>query len=237
VDERRARILALLTTGDPADSMPHRVCTASIRALQVSGAGLSVISAAGHRVVVSGTDEASQRLEDLQVTLGNGPCVEAYSTGGPVLVTDLAGERPDRWPGFVAAAYAAGIRAVFAFPLQIGAIRLGAIDFYRDKPDSLDAEALADALVVADVATLALLSTGPGAESAGGFGADGWPGTDWLAGAASVVYQASGMVRVHLDIPIEAALLRLRAYAFAEDMPISAVARLIVAKQLRLTDE
>jgi hypothetical protein len=226
--DRRARVLALLADGDPAQPMPDRVCAASVKALGINGAGISVISSDAHRVVVSGTDEASRQLEDLQFVLGDGPCVEACTTGGPVIVPDLAAEKATRWPGLATASLAAGIRAVFAFPLQIGAIRLGAIDFYRDRTGPLDDEALADALVFADVATLALLTVRTTADE---------NVTDWLAGAPSVVYQASGMVRVHLGIGIDDALLRMRAYAFAHNLPISTVGKLIVSEQLRLENE
>lgn len=223
--DRRSRILALLADGDPAEPLPLRVCTASVKALRIDGAGISLITTGAHRVIVSGTDDASRRLEDLQFVLGNGPCVEACTTGGPVMVANLAAVAPARWPGFAGAALIAGIRSVFAFPLQLGAIRLGAIDFYRDRAGPLDDEALADALILADIATLALLSARDSSEE---------NVTDWLAGAPSVVYQASGMVHVHLGINIDDALLRLRAYAFTHDLPIPTVARLIVSQQLRL---
>ena len=64
-------------------------------------------------------------MEDLQFTFGEGPCVECSRTGRPVLQPDLARTGPDRWPGFSAGALEAGIRAIFAWPLRVGGIRLG----------------------------------------------------------------------------------------------------------------
>ena len=79
-------------------------------------------------------------MEELQFTLGEGPCVESSGTGRPVLQPDLARTGPARWPGFSAAALEAGIGAVFALPLRVGAIRLGVLDLYRDAVGGLSAE-------------------------------------------------------------------------------------------------
>jgi hypothetical protein len=224
---RRARILALLAQQDSTQPMWSRVCTAVVGALPITGAGLSLIGGVrGHRILVHGTDAGAQRLEDLQMTLGVGPCVESVRRGGPVLVPDLANQPDGRWPGFVQPALDAGTRAMFAFPLQIGAVCLGALDLHRTTVGALTDEHLADALVFTDIATLTLLDAAID-------DADHEP-TDWLADADTAVYQASGMVMVQLGLPIDQALLRLRAYAFLHDQTISAVAHQIVARRLRL---
>lgn len=213
--------------------MPDRVCLAVVESLPVTGAGLSLIGGAhGHRILVHGTDAPSRRLEDLQVTLGVGPCIESMSRGGPVLVPDLAKQSDGRWPGFVRPALAAGIQAIFAFPLQIGAVRLGALDLYRNSIGGLSDAELADILIFTDVATLALLDAPIGASEEDGGGL-----TDWLAEVDTAVYQASGMVMVQLGVTIDQAMLRLRAYAFVHDRTLTAIAHEIVARRLRLDAE
>lgn len=206
---------------------------AVVGSLPVTGAGLSLIGGAhGHRILVHGTDAPSRQLEDLQLTLGVGPCMESMNRGGPVLVPDLAKQSDGRWPGFVQPALAVGIRAIFAFPLQIGAVRLGALDLYRNSIGGLSDEELADILIFIDVATLALLDA-PIGESGDGGGVL----TDWLADADTAVYQASGMVMVQLGVTIDQAMLRLRAYAFVHDRTLTAIAHEIVARRLRLDAE
>ena len=92
------------------------------------------------------------------LTLGEGPCLDAATSGGPVLASDLAGgESGRRWPVFALAARQAGAAAIFAFPLQIGAIRAGVLGLYRERPGPLTAFQLGDALIFADTATLLLL--------------------------------------------------------------------------------
>ncbi len=104
------------------------------------------------------TDEVSEQLAELHLTLGEGPCLDAAASGGPVLASDLAGgESGRRWPVFALAARQAGAAAIFAFPLRIGAIRAGVLGLYRERPGPLTAFQLGDALIFADTATLLLL--------------------------------------------------------------------------------
>ena len=80
------------------------------------------------------TDEVSTLIEELQYGLGQGPGVEAYHTGRVVLEPNLADPATPRWPAFTPPAIGAGARAVFAFPLRLGAVRLGALNLHRDRP-------------------------------------------------------------------------------------------------------
>ena len=101
-------------------------CAAAVAAVEVTGAWLSAASGteAGH--VIRVTNAVSEQLAELQLTLGEGPSLDAAGSGGPVLASDLgAGESAGRWPAFAPAACQAGAGAVFAFPLRIGGIRPG----------------------------------------------------------------------------------------------------------------
>ncbi|MGI9155397.1 MAG: GAF domain-containing protein [Marmoricola sp.] len=117
--------------------VPHRLVMACMQAVPVTGVGLALMTDAGPAGTVAISDDRAGTMEDLQFTLGEGPCVESSNTGRPVLQPDLAGTGPRRWPGFSAGALEAGIRAVFALPLRMGGIRLGVLDLYRDKPGEL----------------------------------------------------------------------------------------------------
>jgi len=215
-------------------AQPRRICELCTRLLQISGAGIALLSDAGHRAVVCATDEGSTRIEELQFTLGEGPCVDAVRTGAPVLVPDL-GEPDDldvdRWPGFMEGAGAAGVRAVFAFPLRIGAINVGALDLYRNRPGALTAAQLSGALMAADAGALALLDLDAGTE--GAFRDDVDSGASYLL----QVHQATGMVQVQLDVPTEQAFLILRAHAFATGRPVLEVAVDVVQRRLRFPPE
>lgn len=207
------------------------LCTAQ---LAVTGAGATVLSPVGdgdgqatRRGLVHATNDVSAGLEKLQLTVGEGPCLDAFSLGGPVLIPDLDADTA-RWPAFSSAALDLGAAAVFSFPLQIGAIRLGSLDCYRRQPSPLSQVQLADALILADLATHEILQQLEDHAS---------HDTSWLADPHAEVHQASGMVQVQLATTTEAALLRLRAHAYTHELAISEAARQVITRQLRFTPD
>ncbi|MFD5078861.1 ANTAR domain-containing protein [Streptomyces sp. NPDC058371] len=210
------------------------VCAAAVAALPISGAGLSAMSRTAPGHPLCSTDEVSERLEELQLTLGEGPCVDAFTLGLAVLAPDLrTAEMRARWPVFTVAAIDAGAAAVFALPLQIGAISSGALDLYADTPVELDAEHLADALAFADCATLVLLDTRI-EESAGVRGGPLRHGRrEDLGRYRAEIDQASGMLTVQLGVGIEEAFVRLRAYSYAHGRRLADVAADVVGRRLR----
>jgi hypothetical protein len=214
------------------------VCAAAVPAVGVTGAWLSAAGggAAGHLMQV--TDAVSEQLAELQLTLGEGPSLDAYASGGPVLASDLgAAETAGRWPVFARAALQAGAAAIFVFPLQIGAIRAGVIGLYRARPGSLSAAELGDALLFADTASLLMLDSA--GRAAGGpqarTGPAGQP--EDLARHRAEIDQATGMLTEQLGTGITDAFARLRAYAYVNDLRLADVARDIVARRLRLSPD
>ncbi|MFG2145402.1 ANTAR domain-containing protein [Streptomyces sp. NPDC048696] len=210
------------------------VCTAAVAKLPVSGAGLSAMFPHTASHPLCSTDEISERLEELQLTLGEGPCVDAFAHGSAILTPDLlASELQDCWPVFADAALEAGARAVFALPLQIGAISPGVLDLYAGVPVELGTEALADALAFADTATLLLLDAR--------IDESGDTGTvrrrDDLGAYRAEIDQATGVLTVQLGVGIEEAFIRLRAHAFAHGHRLADVASDIVAHRLRFSPD
>ena len=123
------------------------------------------------------------------------------------------------------------MRAVFGLPLQVGAVRLGALDLYCDRSGPLTDDQHADALVMADVAAQAVLLLQAGAP-AGRLAAELEANADFQY----VVHQAAGMVSVQLGISVGHALIRLRGYAFGNDRPLVEVADDVVARRLRFDE-
>jgi hypothetical protein len=213
-------------------------CAAAVAAAEVSGAWLIAArgAEAGHLMRV--TDEVSELLAELQLTLGEGPGPDAATSGGPVLASNMDEvEAVRRWPAFAPAACQAGAAAIFAFPLQVGAIRAGVMGLYRERPGSLSAFQLGDALVFADTATLLMLDAQDqtAGEAVAGSGPGGQPPD--LALHRAEIDQATGMLTEQLGVGIAEAFIRLRAYAYAHDRGLSALARDIVARRLRLSPD
>lgn len=227
---RLLRILARLEQGATDGPATARLCEMCAEIMVMTGAGIMLMSGDVPRGSICSSDETSALIEDLQYTLGEGPCVDAYQHDRPVLEPDLAEQGESRWFAFTPPAVLAGAQAVFGFPLQVGAIRIGALNFYRDHPGSLTGEQHADALVLAGVAARAVLAMQAGAP-AGLLGAELEAGSDFRF----VVHQASGMVSAQLEVSVTEALIRLRAYAFAHDRSLATVADDVVARRLRFS--
>ncbi len=157
--------------------------------------------------------------------------MEASRSGRPVLEPDLTTAGPARWPGFGMAVLDAGVRAIFAFPLRVGAIRVGVLDLYRDTPGHLTILELAEALAFADAATVVVLHLQDHAEEDGARAALIGP-----IDSRAAVHQATGMIAIQLGAGLAEALLRLRAHAYAMARPVSDVAADVVGRRLRFND-
>ncbi len=211
-------------------------CTAAVSAVEVTGAWL--IAAVGHEAgyLLWVTDQVSEHLAELELTVGEGPSLDASVSGGPVLASDLeTSEAAGRWPVFALAALQAGAGAIFAFPLRIGAIRAGVLGLYRVRPGPLTAFQLGDALVFADTATLLLLEAQDGTAGGGATPAGTGGQSADLALHRAEIDQATGMLTEQLGTGIAEALVRLRAFTYAHDRRLSDVAGDIVARRLRLS--
>jgi hypothetical protein len=224
-------LVALLDKQGPdVDPMSRvqRLCALCVQVTGVAGASLSVATN-GMRSTVCATDDLSNAIEELQDTIGEGPSFEALQTGNSVLIRDLAAS-DGRWPGFTPAASDAGVRGMFAFPLRMGAARLGVLSLYRTDAGSLDDDQFKDAWVLAEAATVLLMLSSPDGEPA--------EASDWVLGDRSrfrpEVHQAVGVTMVHLNVGPRDAFSRICAHAFATDTPIGVVAADIVARKLRL---
>jgi hypothetical protein len=232
-DHTTAVLTLMADEPDGPDDLPalggrlQRLCRAARRDLPASGVGVSMVSESGALVTAAASSQASARLEELQFTMGEGPCLAAFASRTPVLVPDLGEAATRTWLGYGPAAHDHGVRAVFAFPLQVGAARLGAMDVYRDQPGALSAWAISRALTYADVALQTMLDA---QREAGGTEAL-WTTVD---DTSFEVYQAQGMVMVQLGVPPAEALARLRAYAYAQDRRLRDVAKDVIGRRLEL---
>ena len=151
------RIFGLMATNAEARGTA-RLCEVSAKALSMSGAGIMLMSGDTQAGAVCSSNSVSALIEELQLTLGEGPCIDAFHQDEPVLEPDLANPESPRWVAFSPPALAAGARAVFGFPLQVNDARLGALNIYRDAPGALTDDQHADALVMAEVAARDVLA-------------------------------------------------------------------------------
>jgi hypothetical protein len=214
------------------------VCAVVVKSARVTGGWIAAGSTPAAEFMVCVTDSVSEQLAELEMTLGEGPGRDAAAAGAPALAGDLSDEGAGRrWPAFSPAARRLGVRAIFALPLMIGAIRTGVLGMYRDTAGPLTRIQLGDCLILADAATILLLDSQQ-------------DGTDTAAADAAMpelagrppdlslhrteIDQATGMLTEQLGVNAADAFARMAAYAYAHERRLAEVARDIVARQLRL---
>jgi hypothetical protein len=228
-DEVRALVAAetVQTQGVGAiEAYLQALCCAAARALGPGGAVLHVMKGESPFGSLIASDEISKLITEQQVTLGEGPTLDVSTSRRPVLEPDLAGHGATRWPAFAPAALSLGACSVFAFPLQIGAARLGVLDINRPVSGSMTENDLALALTFAETAVVALL----------GVGRDLNGETDVIDGVLAdeaLLYQAQGMVMVQLSVRLEEAAARLRGHAYVSERRLAEVARDVVARLIQ----
>src|SRR2546429_3477850 len=161
--DRLHRILAELSAGGTDVWSSARLCRGCVKTVGVDGAGVMLMSGDIPRGSLCSTNEVSHLIEELQYTLGEGPCVDAYQQDKVVTEPDLADPAAPRWVAFPPPVLDAGVRAVFGFPSRAGAVRLGGPNLYRDWSGPLTDDQHADALVLAEVAARWVLEAQAGA--------------------------------------------------------------------------
>jgi hypothetical protein len=226
----RARaLIALEPTDGQVGLVGHlqRLCRSLTRSLSVRGVVVCLISPTEASGVAAGSDDHCRELEELQFTTGEGPCHDAFLARRPILIADLHAAS-ERWPGYVSAAAGAGVGGVFVFPLQVGAVGLGALSVFADRAGSLTDEQVSTGLSFADIATELLLDHATTDEGQ----ID--PGLEQALGHRAEIYQAQGMVMIALGVTLLDALVRMRAHAFSHDQSLIDLAREIISDRGRL---
>lgn len=206
------------------------LCRPFLSVLPVVGVAVSTLGTPFGSETVCATDAQAARLDELQFDLGEGPCWEALSERRPVLTGDVD-RAADRWPLFAGALVGFDVGSMFAFPLSLGSLNIGAVDLYSRQKRSLSAAQIQDALTLAAICSRQVvrraLTRSPlqqGEQDPDGF-------------SRREVHQATGMVLAQLGLSAADALLVINAYAFARGLTVRRVAADIVARRIDLAEE
>lgn len=214
-----------------------RLCEACVMLLGIDAAALSLVFDGASTGTLGASGALARRYDELQFTLGEGPCLDSVTHRAPVFVVDLADPAEMRWPVYGPAMVGMSIRGVFAMPVVVAGEHVGALDFFRAGPGGLHSGQLAGAVAAAEIAgipVLDLLDTDLCA-AVDEPGSDAWAELNALSRAE--VSQATGMLVAQLGVEPPEALLRLRAHAYATGRSASDVACGILERRLRLGAE
>jgi hypothetical protein len=236
-EQWRAELGAAIEGADSPLVAADQLCVACVDLLEIDGASISLTHQGSTRGTFGSSGDLSRRLDALQFTFGEGPCLDAVRDGGPVLAADLDDPVERRWPAFRGALLESGVNAVFALPVRIASDHIGALDLFRRERGSLTERAMTVGLLAAELAAVPLLDLMSADVDwyGAGQGDDGWQQLASLE--RTEVYQATGMIVGALDVSATEALVRLRAYAFSHDMTASQVAWDIVERRLSLDSD
>jgi GAF domain-containing protein len=225
-NRRLLAILELLAQAQGAD-YPRSLCSVATEITALTGAGIALLSDGPHYTSYCASDDTAHRLLDTEVILGEGPSIDACGSDVVIEASDLDAHLRGRWIAYAPAALALGARAVFAFPVRIGAIRIGALTFHRNEPGPLSDLQESDAYLLASVVGRSILATRAGAAP------------DELADELGLtlsldfsVHQAAGMLAVQGAMGIGDAFVALKAHSFGSGVDITTLAQQVVQRQM-----
>ncbi len=202
--------------------------------MDVDAAAISLVFDGTNAGTLGSSDATARMYDELQFTLGEGPCLESVARRAPVVVVDLAEPGDTRWSAYGSAMLANGIRFVFAMPVVVAGEHIGALDLFRTRPGRLNSEQFAGAVAAAELAGIPLLDLmGDDLLAAAGDPAsNAWAELNALS--RTEVSQATGMLVAQLGVEPAEALVRLRAHAYATGSSATDVARDILDRRLKL---
>jgi GAF domain-containing protein len=211
-----------------------RLCEACVVLLDIDAAAISLVFDGTPSGTLGSSGAPARMYDELQFTLGEGPCLDSVAQKGPVLVADLAEIDDSRWPVYAPAMLAHRIRGVFAMPVVVAGEHVGALDLFRNQPGGLDGRRMAGAASAAEIAGLPLLDLLNNDLRAAVNDPESTAWAELHALSRVEVSQATGMLVAQLDVDPAEALVRLRAHAYATGRSATDVARDILDRRLRL---
>lgn len=211
-----------------------RLCEACVLLFDVDAAAISLVFDGANSGTLGSSSGSARVYDELQFTLGEGPCLDSVTHRRPILVADLADPKDARWPVYGPAMLSHEIRGVFAMPLLVAGEHVGALDLFRAQPGHLASEVFAGAIVAAELAGIPLLDllNADLKAAANDPNSNAWAELRSLSRAE--VSQATGMLVAQLGVEPAEALVRLRAHAYATGRSSTDVARDILDRRLRL---
>jgi hypothetical protein len=220
----RAGVAAAATALVRAGETGGDLCEPFLRVFDVNGAAVSTLGEPFGTETVCASGEQAARRDEIQIDLGEGPCWQALAHREAVLEPDLENTTTTSWPLALGALQETGLGAVFAFPLVVAGIDVGAIDLYFDVPTALTEQQIADATMLSMVLARQVFHRAVHASEHGDAVSDTFSRRE--------VHQATGMVLAQMHSTSGDALLILRGHAFASGRTVLDVAADVIDRRL-----
>ncbi|MER7537575.1 GAF and ANTAR domain-containing protein [Streptomyces sp. NPDC097704] len=146
------------TVADDVDPLTllRRLADHCVLLTGMDAAGVMLANARGRLQSAVVTEERVEITEMFQAQVDEGPCIDAYTRGEPVLAEDL--EQGERWPAFTPLARAAGFSAAHSFPLGLHGQNIGALNLLARTPTPCPPEDVRLLKALAGTATTSVLT-------------------------------------------------------------------------------
>lgn len=220
--------------GERGSAAADRLCSACVDLLDIDAAAISLVFSGTNAGTLGVSSPSARAYDEVQFTLGEGPCLDAVATRGPIVVVDLDDPGEWRWPVYAPAMLALDVRSVSAMPIIVAGEFIGALDLFRTDPGSLSPADFATAVVAAEMAEIPVLDLLSSDLAAASVDPHSGAWTEINALSRAEVSQATGVLVAQLGVSAGEALVRLRAHAYATGQSATEVARDILARRLRL---
>jgi GAF domain-containing protein len=181
-----------------------------------------------HLDVIASTSEASRLIGLMQIRSGEGPCVEAVTTGKVVSVENRA-EMGSRWPTFASQNEGLEYLSVHAIPLRLRGETIGSLNLFRNHEGALNQDDAIAAQALADVATISILQER--------LIRDGTAVKEQLQKALDsrvMIEQAKGVLSQTHRLDMDAAYRLLRHQSRSTQTPMSVVAAGVIDGSVRI---
>jgi hypothetical protein len=200
----------------------HTLATRSVELLGATAAGIMLADPHGELKVMASSTEEARLLELYELQNNEGPCLDCYRTGLPVVREGLPAMQ-SAWPAFTPRLQELGFHCAQALPLRLRTETIGALNLFRTEPGRLSEADLGIGQAMADVATVGLLQ-----ERA--IAARELLATQLQAALTSrvVLEQAKGMLAQRTGLPLDQAFQLMRGYARSNNRRLSDVAAHII---------
>lgn len=198
-----------------------------VEVLGVSAAGVMLAAPEGDLRVVASSSEAMRVVELFELQSDEGPCLDCYRSGKPVLLDDDLAAAGGRWPRFAPVAVESGFRSAHALPMRLRGSVIGALNLFAPHRGALSAADVAAGQALADVATIAVIQQRVASETR--------VLIDQLDSAVTsriVIEQAKGVLAERAGLSMESAFDAMRSYARDRNSHLAAVARGVIDRTL-----
>src|SRR5664279_2227963 len=224
--ERVTRVLVeladTLVVGFDVIDFLHTLVERSVELLAADAAGLMLADQQGRLEVVAASSEEARVLELFELQSSQGPCMDCFTSGEPLVNIDVA-QMAYRWPLFAQAAAVAGYKSAHALPLRLRGKVLGAMNLFTISDVPLDADDVVLGQGMADIATIGLLQQRKALEQD--------ILTEQLRAALNtrvVIEQAKGVLSERVGTSLGDAFNLMRAMARRTQQPLTLIANAVL---------